>query len=464
MTDNLTVVILAAGLGTRMVSRKAKVLHEAGGLTLVEHVVNSSTAVTDPGSIIVVTGYQADRVEAVLGARGVQFARQTEQKGTGHALMQCAPLARNRAGRVIVAYGDCPLLRGETLQTLIAHHNSSGLAATMITCELDNPYGYGRVLMDESGNVLAIVEEKVATPEQKAVRLINSGIYCFEAETLWSFLEKITPNPISKEYYLTDIVELLNAAGHRVGSVVHHTADELLGINTRLELSAVDSMLRAVKVKRLMAEGVTVLQPESVMVDVSVVVGMDTVVEPHVQLLGSTRVGEDCRIGTGSILKNCQLANGVDIAPYSILTGSTVATKATIGPFARLRGDDIVEEGAHIGNFVELKKTTLGAGAKAGHFAYLGDAHIGAGANIGAGTIVCNYDGVKKHKSHIGERSFIGSNSTLVAPVQVGNDAYVAAGSVVTEPVPDDALAIGRGKQANKPGWAKRRRERQSAT
>ncbi len=460
MTDNLTIVILAAGLGTRMVSRKAKVLHEAGGLTLIEHVVNAATAVASAERTIVVVGHQAEQVENALAGRGVQFARQTEQKGTGHALLQCAPLARGSGGRVVVVYGDCPLLRAETLSSLIAHHEGSGAAATLIVCELDQPYGYGRVLMNEQGEVQSIVEEKVATPDQKAVRLINSGIYCFEASALWANLERITPNPVSQEFYLTDIVELLNAAGHRVGSVVHHTADELLGINTRAELAEVDRRLRAAKVAQLMTAGVTIQKAETVTVDTGVLVGMDSVVEPHVQLLGNTRIGEECRIGTGSILRDCQLANDVEILPYSILTGSVVASRASIGPFARLRGQDVVEEGAHIGNFVELKKTTLGAGAKAGHFAYLGDAYIGAGANIGAGTIVCNYDGVLKHKSVIGERAFIGSNSTLVAPVRVGNGAYVAAGSVVTEPVPEDALAIGRGKQSNKAGWAKRRRDR----
>lgn len=463
MTGDLNIVILAAGLGTRMVSRKAKVLHEAGGLTLIEHVVNAATALTTPDRVAVVVGHQADRVEKTLANRGVRFAIQKEQKGTGHALAQCAPLVQGDGGRLLVVYGDCPLLQPDTLRSLVERHAASGVAGTLIVTELADPTGYGRVLLDSEGYVQAIVEQKVATAGQKAVRVINSGIYCFEGDLLWKYLPHIEPNPVSNEYYLTDIVEILNRGGRRMGSLHHANADELLGINTRAELAAVDNLLRERKVNNLQSSGVTVLKPGTVTVDASVQIGMDSIVEPFAQILGNTAIGEECRIGTGAILRDCRLANHVEIAPYTIMNGATVEANASIGPFARLRGGDIVEAGAHIGNFVELKQTRLGAGAKAGHFAYLGDATIGAGSNIGAGTIVCNYDGVQKHKSSIGEGAFIGSNSTLVAPAEIGGGSYVAAGSVITEPVPEDALAVGRGRQSNKEGWAKRRRESQAA-
>jgi bifunctional UDP-N-acetylglucosamine pyrophosphorylase/glucosamine-1-phosphate N-acetyltransferase len=305
-----------------------------------------------------------------------------------------------------------------------------------------------------------IVEEKAANPEQKKVREINSGIYCFDAPLLWRHLSEITPNPASNEYYLTDIVDIFNRSGYSVRALLHREADELLGINTRLELAVVDNIFRERKTRELMLAGVTIRRPETVTVDSQVKVGMDSVIEPFAQLLGGTVVGEESVIGPGCLLKNCQVADRVEISAYTIAQDSRIDTGATIGPFARLRPGNQVGEHAHIGNFVELKKTNLGAGAKAGHLAYLGDSEIGAGSNIGAGTIFCNYDGVSKHKTAIGEKSFIGSNSTIVAPVQVGSGAYVAAGSVITHEVPADALGVGRSRQVNKEDWAKKRREK----
>jgi len=330
----------------------------------------------------------------------------------------------------------------------------------VITTLLDDPSGYGRAIVNASGHVEAIVEHKVATPEQRAVRQINSGIYCFDAALLWKHLPEIEPNPVSKEYYLTDIVEILNRAGHTVSALLHADANELLGINTRVELALVDQVFRERKVKQLMLDGVTVEKPETVIVDSDVRVGMDSVIEPFAQLLGNTSVGEDCRIGSGSIIRDSQLADGVEIAPYTLITSSTIDAGATIGPFARLRQGNHVAAKAHIGNFVELKKTTLGAGSKAGHLAYLGDSVIGAGTNIGAGTITCNYDGEAKHPTTIGDGVFVGSNATLVAPLELSSGSYVAAGSVVTQSVPQDALALGRSRQVNKEGWAKKRREK----
>jgi bifunctional UDP-N-acetylglucosamine pyrophosphorylase / glucosamine-1-phosphate N-acetyltransferase len=460
MNQDLTIVILAAGLGTRMKSRKAKVLHEAGGLTLIEHVVNSSLALTSPDRVVVVVGHQAERVQQVLAHTGVRFAVQSEQKGTGHALEMCRETVPNQNGRLVVLYGDCPLLSIETLRTLLREHTANSAQATVITTVLDNPTGYGRAIVDENRRLMEIVEEKAATPEQKNVHEINSGIYCFDAPLLWKHLSEIAPNPASNEYYLTDIVDIFNQSGYSVRALLHREADELLGINTRLELAIVDNIFRERKTQELMLGGVTIRRPETVMVDSQVKVGMDSVIEPFSQLLGNTVVGEDSVIGPGCILKNCQVADRVEISAYTVAQDSRIDSGATIGPFARLRPDNHVGENAHIGNFVELKKTHLGAGAKAGHLAYLGDSEIGAGSNIGAGTIFCNYDGASKHKTCIGEKAFIGSNSTMIAPVQVGSEAYIAAGSVITHEVPADALGVGRSRQVNKEGWAKKRREK----
>lgn len=463
MTQDLTIVILAAGLGTRMKSQKAKVLHEAGGKTLVEHVVNSALALTSPDRVVVVVGHQAKQVQAAVEQTQVRFAVQSEQNGTGHALMVCRDTVPDQTGLLIVLYGDCPLLSEATLRSLVDHHVQSGAAATVVTTLLDDPTGYGRVIRNSAGNVAAIVEQKVATKEEQAVREINSGIYCFDAALLWKHLNDIKPNPVSKEYYLTDIVEIFNREGLTFTALVHPDANELLGINTRVELAEVDRIFRQRKAQQLMLAGVTIEKPDTVTIDLEVEVGQDSVIESFAQLRGRTSVGVNARIGAGAILRDSQLGAGVDIAPYTIISGSKIDAGATVGPFARLRMDNHVEENAHIGNFVELKKTRLGKGAKAGHLAYLGDSDIGPGSNIGAGTITCNYDGIHKHKTHVGERAFIGSNGTLVAPVRIGDGAYVAAGSVITDDVPGDALGLGRSRQVVKEDWAKKRREKTKA-
>jgi bifunctional UDP-N-acetylglucosamine pyrophosphorylase/glucosamine-1-phosphate N-acetyltransferase len=454
------VVILAAGLGTRMKSKRAKVLHRAGGLTLVEHVVNAALGITSPDRVVVVVGHQADEVIATLEPKGVRFAKQSEQKGTGHAVMMCRDALEGASGLVMVLYGDCPLLSPDTLKKLRCAQERSDAAATLITTRLDDPTGYGRVLLDERGNVRAIVEQKAATAEQLAVRLINSGIYCFRSELLWRHLGEIRPDNPAREYYLTDLAEILNGAGHRVAALEIENPQELLGINTRIELAEVDRILRERKARELMAEGVTIEKPETVVIDASVRIGIDTIIESFTRITGDTVIGEDCRIGAGSVIANSRLADRVEVAPYTSIADSRIETGARVGPYARLRMGAQVESDAHIGNFVELKKTRLGPQAKASHLAYLGDADIGAGVNIGAGTITCNYDGVRKHRTKIGEGAFVGSNSTLVAPVEVGANSYIGAGSVVTEPVPPEALALGRGRQVIKEGWVRRRRER----
>jgi bifunctional UDP-N-acetylglucosamine pyrophosphorylase/glucosamine-1-phosphate N-acetyltransferase len=454
---NTTVVILAAGLGTRMRSKRAKVLHRAGGLALVEHVVRAARAVAAPERITVVTGHQADEVEALLAPIGVRFARQIEQKGTGHALM-CAlgkldKLDAKSSGLVMVLYGDTPLLARATLDQLRDTQAGSDAAATLITTTLDDPAGYGRVILDQHGDVQSIVEQKAARPEQLLVRLINSGIYCFRAALLWKHITEIQPDKASRELYLTDMAEILVRHGHRVQQMHVEDPSELLGINTRVELADADRILRARKTRELMLAGVTIERPETVVIDAQVRVGEDTVIEPFARLTGNTVVGEDCRIGQGAILESAALAKRVTVAPYTLIADSRIDPGARVGPFARVRMDAQVGPEARVGNFVEVKKTRIGAEAKSQHLAYLGDAEIGERVNVGAGTITCNYDGEKKHATKIGAGAFIGSNSTLVAPVEIGEDSYVAAGSVITEAVPAKALALGRARQVNKPGW-----------
>lgn len=444
-----------------MRSKQAKVLHRAGGKALVESVVDSTRELAEPADIVCVTGHQADQVEALLAPRGIHFARQQQQKGTGHALV-CAgtALVGKQGGLLMVLYGDTPLLSARTLLQLRDQQASSNAAATLITTTLEDPTGYGRVLIDASGAVTAIVEHKDANPEQRAIREINSGIYCFRADLLWKHLPEVKPNAVSGEYYLTDMAAILKCYGHRVEPM--HVADsgELLGINTRVELARADHLLRQRTNEVLMLSGVTIEHPETVTIDPHVKIGSDTVIEAFARLLGSTEIGEDCRIGAGAVIENSRLADRVHIAPYTVIGDSTVDAGAHLGPFSRLRMQAHVCADAHVGNFVELKKTKLGAGSKSQHLAYLGDADIGAKTNIGAGTIICNYDGERKHPTKIGRGAFIGSNSTLVAPIEIGDEAYVGAASVITENVPGDALALGRARQVTKPGWVSKRKSK----
>ena len=458
MDSTVNIVVLAAGMGTRMKSKQAKVLHRAGGLSLVEHVIETASAITSPERITVVVGHQRHAVEATLAHTGVKFVEQAEQQGTGHAMLMCRELLESRGGLVVVAYGDVPLLSASSLQSLIGTQLGRQTAATLIAMRVDDPTGYGRVVLDDGGHVAAIVEQKAATPEQQKIQLVNSGIYCFQADLLWKHLDEIRPDNPAAEYYLTDLAEILGRAGHKMGVIEVADSTELLGINTRVELAAVDQIFRSRKAHELMLAGVTIEKPETVSIDHQVLIGMDTVVEPYTRILGKTQIGADCRIGAHSIVEDCILADHVDVAPMTMLQASRIDSDVHVGPFARLRMDNHVESGARIGNFVELKKTHMGLGAKANHLAYLGDSEIGSKANIGAGTITCNYDGVKKHRTTIGPGAFIGSNSTLVAPVQVSEGSYVAAGSVITKAVPTDALALGRSQQVNKEGWAARRR------
>ena len=460
MNSQINVVILAAGLGTRMKSKRAKVLHRAGGLSLIEHVVAASRAIAPADHVTAVIGHQAEQVRQLLAPSGVRFVEQSEQKGTGHALLACRDSLASESGFVVVLYGDCPLLAPATLSELVRRQTSGSAAATLITTRLDDPTGYGRVVLGEHGEVRAIVEHKDANPEQLSIPLINSGIYCFQADLLWQHLLEIRPDNSAHEYYLTDIVEILNRAGHSVAAMEVENPAELLGINDRVELAAVDRIFRERKVRELMLAGVTIEKPETVTIDAQVRIGADSIVEPFAQILGNTTIGEDCLIGACAIVGDSTLAANIEIAPFTHIVDSRIEAGAHIGPFARLRGGARIGSNTRIGNFVELKNTRFGTGAKANHLAYLGDAEIGENTNIGAGTITCNYDGASKHPTRIGKEAFVGSNSTLVAPLEIGDGSYIGAGSVITDPVPAEALALGRARQVIKEGWAAKRKKR----
>lgn len=455
---DVAIVILAAGKGIRLKSSLAKVLHRAGGRSLIEHVVHACAPLGARQTVVVV-GHQAEEVMAQVEPLGADSVLQQPQHGTGHA-MQVARKALGRAKLAVVLAGDAPLVRAETLKTLVAAHRNGNAAATVLTAVVADPSGYGRILRKSETSVAAIIEESQLTDEQRDINEINSAIYCFSLEKLWPVLAHLKPNNKHRELYLTDTIAAMTSAGETVLPQVAADPREILGCNTRADLAEVDRIFRERKCAALMDAGVTIQLPETVVVDPEVSAGEDTIVEPGVQLLGKTKIGARCTIRTGSVLSDATLGDDVKVEPHCVVADSRLDDGVTIGPFARLRPGNHLKRGSRIGNFVELKKSTIGEGTKAMHLTYLGDTKIGAKANIGAGTITCNYDGFHKFPTSIGNKVFIGSDTALVAPVRVGDGAYIAAGSVITDNVPSDALAIARGRQANKPGWAsKKRRE-----
>ena len=459
--NDLAIVIFAAGKGTRLKSSLAKVLHRAGGRALIEHVLRACAPLKAKKTIVVI-GHQAESVTAVAEPLGAETVLQQPQNGTGHA-MKVAQRALGRAKYAIVLPGDAPLIRTETLKALLATHRSAGAAATILTAVLADPSGYGRVLRKSANAVSAIVEESQLAENQREINEINSAIYCFTLQKLWPALAHVQPNNKHRELYLTDAVAVLAAKGETVLAQVAEDSREVLGCNTRQDLAAVDQVFREWKRHSLMDSGVTIQLPETVLVDPDVIAGEDTVIEPAVQLLGATKIGARCVIKSGSILIDSVLGDDVTVEPHCVVVESRLESKVTIGPFARLRVGTHLKTGARVGNFVETKKAVIGEGAKVPHLTYLGDAKIGAKTNIGAGTITCNYDGFHKHPTTIGKNVFIGSDSVLVAPVRIGDGAYVAAGSAITENVPADALGIARGRQVTKPRWASKKRRELSA-
>ena len=454
------VVILAAGKGTRMKSAVPKVLHRAAGLPLIEHVLRTADAVR-PIRTVLVVGHQAEDVRAALSGRpGLRFAIQEPQLGTGHALLQAESELRGATGTVVLLSGDVPLLRADTLAELVQTHAARGAAATVVTARVERPDGYWRIVR-ENGRIASIVEHKDATAAERKIDEINSGIYAFDLAPLFGALNQIGSANAQREYYLPDLVKIYRARGLPVETVTVNDAREILGVNSRRELADVAAIMNRQRNDALMESGVTIVDPATVYVGPEVTVGADTILHPGVHLEGRTRIGSGCEIHACVRIVDSTLEDGVVINNFCLILESTVARGARIGPFAHLRPQSAVGEEAHVGNFVELKKTTLGAGSKASHLAYLGDATIGERVNVGAGTITCNYDGITKNATVIEDGAFIGSDSQLVAPVRVGKGAYVAAGSSITEDVPPGALAITRGRQIVKEGWADKRKKRE---
>ena len=458
-TSRFAIAIMAAGKGTRLKSKHPKVLHEVGGKPLMAHVISAAKKVVAPQDIYAIIGHEADRVREAVAHTGVQFVVQSEQRGTGHAIMTARDALKNY-GHVLVLSGDAPLISPQTISSIRNFHLAQGAAMTILSARLDDPTGYGRVIRKSRGSdeVQAIVEQKSLKKGQERIHEINSGFYAFATKPLFEHIDELgTENPHG-EYYLTDMAAILKRAKTRVVAVEALDPHEILGSNTRAELVALDRYLRMAKCHQLMAAGVTIYYPESCVIDTDVEISADTIIEPYVQLLGKTRIGADCRIRSYSVVKDSRIGDLVTVRPGTLMDDATIGNGAVIGPYSHLRPGSEIGEGAHVGNFVETKKIKLGRNSKANHLTYLGDAEIGSGVNVGAGTITCNYDGVHKHKTVIEDSVFVGSDATLVAPVKVGKGAYVAAASCITEDVPADSLALGRARQTVKEGWARQKR------
>jgi len=452
---------MAAGKGTRLKSKLPKVLHEVGGKPLLAHVIAAAIKVVPAKDVHVIIGHEADRVRQAVGATGVKFVEQKPQRGTGHALMVARDVL-SVYDQVIVLSGDAPLITPDTVARLRDFHTAQKAAMTLLSANVEDPTGYGRVVRknnSKGGEVQIIVEEKVATPAQKKIHEINSGIYAFAVAPLFQHIGKLSTDNPHAEFYLTDMAAVLRNAKQRVMAVAAADANEVLGGNTRAELVEIDQHIRFSKCQQLMGDGVTIFYPQTCVIDIDVSIGEDSVIEPFVQILGNSRVGSNCRIRSYSVIRNTVIDDGVTVLPGCVMDDSHVEKNAVVGPYSRLRPGSEIGEGAHVGNFVETKKTRLGKGSKANHLSYLGDAEIGEGVNVGAGTITCNYDGVHKHTTVIEDGVFVGSDTTLVAPVRVAKGAYIGAASCITDDVPEDSLAIGRAQQINKAGWVKQKRE-----
>jgi bifunctional UDP-N-acetylglucosamine pyrophosphorylase/glucosamine-1-phosphate N-acetyltransferase len=458
---DIHVVILAAGKGTRMKSALPKVLHQVAGQPLVEHVLARAAALNSRSTTIVI-GHQADALRNALARHpGLTFVVQEPQLGTAHALLTTEQALDGAKGTLVLLSGDVPLLSAETLRTLVDRHTSTAAAATVITAVVDHPQGYGRIV--RSGQQIArIVEDKDATPAEREIREINSGIYAFALEGLFDTVRRVAAENAQREYYLPDLVALYRQQGLGVETVTVSNADEIRGINSRIELAAVSRIVRDEKTAELMAAGVTIEDPATAYVDRDVVIGADTVIHPGVSLEGQTTIGAGCEIHSGVRIIDSWIGDRVTIFNHCVLTNARVANDAHVGPFAHLRSEADVRERAKVGNFVEVKKSVLGAGSKAGHLAYLGDATIGEHVNIGAGTITCNYDGVTKNRTVIEDGAFIGSDTQLIAPVTVGKGAYVGSGATIRESVPAGALAVSAGKQRNIEGWVERKKKKRN--
>ena len=456
----LTALILAAGEATRMKSSRPKVLHYLCGRPLIDYPLVAVRALG--ARVVVVVGRGAELVRAAVGTDGdATFVEQAERLGTGHAVLQARAVCADDSGVILVLPGDMPLLSEATLRRLVLHHRETKAAVTLLTAELADPTGYGRVVRDH-GRPVAIVEHRDATPAERAIREIGTSGYCFDSRCLWPALDRVAPRNQQGEYYLTDVVGILKKGGQVVEAVMTEDPREGLGVNDKKQLAELAAVMRRRILDRLMVDGVTVLDPGSTHVDDTVKIGADTVLYPGVILEGRTAIGAECVVGPGSYVSQSKIGDRVTLKPYCVIAESIVEDGAVLGPFCHLRPLSHVGAEARIGNFVEMKKSRIGRGTKVPHLSYVGDASLGAGVNFGAGAITCNYDGVTKHETIIGDGAFIGTNSSLVAPITVGEGAYVGAGSVITKDVPAGALAVTRAQQTVREGWMARKRERKA--
>ena len=453
--NNLVAIILAAGKGTRMRSKYPKVLHKVGGKPMLQHVIDAATVAGADKKVIIV-GHEAEMVEAMVGEQGT-IALQAEQLGTGHAVMQTAEALKGFTGTALILCGDTPLLDGEELKKFCEAHQASGTAATVLTAIMDDPFGYGRIIRDADGNVQGIVEQKDATEEQRAIKEINTGIYCMECPQMFDVLATLTNDNAQGEYYLTDVLQKLNAAGAKVGGACTADSDMVMGINSRKQLSVAEGVMRQRILDKLMDAGVTIMDPASTFIEASVKIGRDTVIYPYTWLEGCTEIGEDCEIGPNARFTNVKIG---DDNHLQFIYGHDCEVKnhVTAGPYVHLRPDTVISDHVKIGNYVEVKNSNVGEGTKLPHLTYIGDSDIGSGVNMGCGCITVNYDGKKKHRTIIGDNAFVGCNTNLVAPVTVQANTYIGAGSTITKEVPENALGIARARQKNIEGWAEKYR------
>ena len=452
--SDLVTVILAAGKGTRMKSKLPKVLHKAAGKSMVQHVIDAAKAAGAKRNIVV-TGFGGEMVREAIGDQA-EFAEQKEQLGTGHAVMQTAELLKDETGTVMVLCGDTPLLTGDLLKKLFDAHIEAKAKATVLTAIMPDATGYGRIIRMADGSVQKIVEHKDATEEERQVKEVNSGIYCFDAKALFESLKKVTNDNAQGEYYLPDVLEILQKQGEKIWAVAADDYESTLGINSRQQLAGAEKILRRRKNEELMAEGVTLMDPDTTYVDADVKVGRDTVIYPMTWLEGNTVIGEECEIGPSIRFQNVKAGNHVT-GQFTYAHDCELEDGVILGQFTHIRPDTHLAEGVKIGNFVEVKNSTVGKGSKLPHLSYIGDTDMGSGCNMGCGTITVNYDGKTKFRTKIGNDAFIGCNSNLVAPVEVEDGAYVGAGSTITEKVPSNTLAIARARQTNIEGWKDKR-------
>ena len=446
-------IILGAGKGTRMKSKLYKVLHPVSGQPMVEHIINRVSE-TNPDQIITIVGHGAEQVKAQLGERS-EYALQAEQLGTGHAVLQAASFLQGKEGTTLVISGDTPLLTTETLNNLFEYHQGKNASATILTAQAEDPTGYGRIIRDHIGIVEKIVEQKDTTPEEALVQEINTGTYCFDNQALFEALNKVGTDNAQGEYYLTDIIEILKDAGKTVAAYQTEDFDESMGVNDRIALAKANELMRQRINKMHMVNGVSFVDPATTYIDAGVEIGSDTVIEAGVQLQGKTVIGSDCVIGAHSRIVDSVIEDHV-VVEHSVIEKSLVKSHADVGPFAHLRPKAEIGEGVHIGNFVEVKNAEIGKNTKVGHLTYVGDATLGEEINVGCGVVFVNYDGKNKHRTTIGDHSFIGSNANIIAPVEIAKNTSVAAGSTITEDIPEYAMAIARARQVNKEEYAKK--------